>query len=154
MDIATMALEACEINYGGGDHWKKHKDVFTLKKFAEEIGMTYKTLHRWVKVKRDIVDKLPEGYYDEDTDFAAATSAANEIKRDATEEDIKAAFDKWKERGTDEHYLLQLHRRTKSGAYFIQNRADLSELDVDILRALRDNAQGIVSAINGFFEGD
>lgn len=114
MDIATMALEACEINYGGGDHWKKHKDVFTLKKFAEEIGMTYKTLHRWVKVKRDIVDKLPEGYYDEDTDFAAATSAANEIKRDATEEDIKAAFDKWKERGTDEDRLAERTARRRS----------------------------------------
>lgn len=153
MEVASLCIEACDIIQGGGAHWSQFRDQYTIKRFAEEIGVTYKTLHGWVRIKRNVIDKLPEGYYDDLKDYHAATSASNHVDASADPDEVKREFDKWKERGTDHHYLLQLHRRVRSGAYFITKRADLAELDETKLRELRDNAQAIVSEINKYFKG-
>lgn len=152
LDIAQLAIEACDIQLGGGNHWSGFKGVYTLKKFAEEVGITYKTLSNWVRVKRNVVDRLPEGYYDEESYFAA-NRVANETDRNTSPEEVKERFDKWKNKGTQGHQLLQLHRRVRSGAFFIHNRADMAELDVETLRELRDNCQSIANDINSFFKG-
>lgn len=128
--------------------------MFTLKKFAEEIGVSYKTLHGWCRVKTNILDKLPAGAYDDKTDWAAAKNASDRTKKGDSPKKVNEIFSKWKKRGAQDHYLLQVHRRVRSGAYFIHNRAKLEKLDDKILRELRDNCQAIVNDVNGFFRGN
>ena len=61
MRIAALALKACTILPPGGDRNQAVKnEVYTLKRFAEDIGMEPGTLRRWVKVKVNVVDKLKD----------------------------------------------------------------------------------------------
>jgi hypothetical protein len=154
LHIASLAIQACDIQHGGGAHWSDFKDVYTLKKFAEEIGVTYKTLHGWCRVKTNVIDKLPAGEYDDKTDWCAARAAAGKSAKGDSAEKVRSDFQKWKRRGSQDHYLLQLNRRVKSGAYFIHNRADLAKLDDAILKELKNNAQSIVNDINKFYRSE
>lgn len=52
--VATLALEVCEITWGGSGH----RDGRTLKDFANETGIKYKTLSSWIGTKVNIYDKL------------------------------------------------------------------------------------------------
>lgn len=56
MEIARLALEVCEITWGGGNK-EGHK---TLRSFAKEIGINEKTLSQWVAIRRNIFEKLPD----------------------------------------------------------------------------------------------
>lgn len=53
--VATLALEVCEISRGGG-----RRDLYTITRFAKEIGVNKKTLSTWMSVKKLCVDKLPK----------------------------------------------------------------------------------------------
>ena len=154
MEIAKRAVAACDIQHGGGAHWSDFKDVFTLKKFAEEIGVSYKTLHGWCRVLTNVVQNIPDGEYDEKSDYHAAVKTSNRVTKKTKREQVLKEFKKWKKRGTDEAALLQIHRRVKSGAYFIHHRAKLEALDAEMLHQLRNNCQSIVNDINKFFRGE
>lgn len=52
--ICDIALSVCDPRKGG-----KKDQVFTLKKFAEEIELSSHTLYQWCRVKRLVFDKLP-----------------------------------------------------------------------------------------------
>lgn len=55
--IVEIALSVCDISRGG-----RKDGEFTLSKFALAIDLIPKTLHGWVAVKRNVVDKLPSTY--------------------------------------------------------------------------------------------
>lgn len=54
MKIAQLALEVCEITWGGG----RKLEGRSLGDFAKEIGVQNKTLSSWVCIKRNLYDKL------------------------------------------------------------------------------------------------
>jgi transcriptional regulator with XRE-family HTH domain len=55
MRIAELALEVCEISWGG-----YHLDQkYTLTRFAKEAGIANKSLSGWCSVRRLVYDKLP-----------------------------------------------------------------------------------------------
>lgn len=53
MDIAKMAVAVCNISHGGISTNK-----YTIKDYAEDIGMGYKTVQNWVSVYRNVALKL------------------------------------------------------------------------------------------------
>lgn len=79
MEIAKLALKACSIIHGGGGHWSGFKGQKTLKSFAEDVGMCYKTLCNWVKIRQRVFDKLPDDVYDE-RNFGAATRTQDALR--------------------------------------------------------------------------
>jgi len=57
--IVNLARKACVIHYGGGNRYNPNR--YTIKAFAEAIGITYKTLVEWhaeVKVNDQINEQL------------------------------------------------------------------------------------------------
>lgn len=58
MQVAELALEVCEVTWGGNNKSKEMNGMKTLKEFAAEIGMSAKTLSGWCAVKRNVFDKL------------------------------------------------------------------------------------------------
>lgn len=80
MEIAAIAIEVCDIVHGGGAHWDAFKATYTLKKFSEDVGVHYKTLHTWVKIKKLVKDVVPTELWN-DSDFAAAYRTANKITK-------------------------------------------------------------------------
>ena len=59
LKIADLALKACTIPKPGAERAHAHaQGVYTLTRFAEDIGVKPATLRRWVSVKTNVVDKL------------------------------------------------------------------------------------------------
>lgn len=63
--ICELATEACDIKKGGGGHWSKFKDQYTVSNFAIDIGINPKTLLEWLAVKRYVYDKLNKKFQGE-----------------------------------------------------------------------------------------
>lgn len=54
MKIAKIALEVCEIRWGG----KQYDSDFSLRRFAKDIGVKPKTLDHWIQIKRRVYDNV------------------------------------------------------------------------------------------------
>jgi len=131
MKVAELALEACEIKWGGSNVSGK-----TLRDFAREIGVHYKTLHRWVCLKRDVKDKLPEGMYRED-DFMALQRTENKVRTNTNPEKVTEIYDRESSRSQHQYILAQLIKRVKTGRYFIVHKAEFDRLGTDELEELK-----------------
>jgi hypothetical protein len=147
MEIASIAIEACDILWGGGSHWNKFKDVHTLKDFAREVEVHYKTLAQWVRVKRNIKDKLPEKVWQDDK-YMIAIRADRKVKRDMSPKEVQRIYEQELLRDNDSHILLQGLKRVSSLRYFIYKHAKLTQLSKEELLELRDYCQDIVEKIN------
>lgn len=53
VQISYYATKVCEIRHGG-----KSDQIYTLSKFAKDIGLTVKTLQNWVQVYRNVIQKI------------------------------------------------------------------------------------------------
>jgi hypothetical protein len=88
MIIAALALEVCEISWGGN---RVTDGRYTIKRFAEEIGMTGKALSQWIVVKRNVFDKL--SFEDQSkASFTQFSHVALRVKKDFTEKEVKRIF--------------------------------------------------------------
>ena len=148
LEIATLAIEACDIKHGGGSHWSKFKGIYTIKRFAEDIGVCAKTLSNWVRVKQNVIDHLPEGEYTEN-DWSAAQRASDRLKKGTHPELIKRAFNEWKDKKDPNHYLLQGIRRMRSTAYFLEKKADFSKIDPAHMKELASISKKIYDLTRG-----
>lgn len=132
LEIATMALEVCEIHWGGGTHWKGFETTYTLKRFAEETGISYKTLANWVRIKRNVYDKLVSTgqTIDPIVDWSVMMRVSDNCKKDETSEQVKIKYDKWShgiESFSHTRYSLQALRKLRSFDYFLKNKAHPSK---------------------------
>lgn len=66
--IAYFAVKVCEIRHGG-----RSNEIYTIKRFASDIGKSHKTVQEWSRVYRGVIAKL------------------NMDVKDITKEDWKAA---------------------------------------------------------------
>lgn len=149
MAIAELAIAACTIQWGGGNHWKNFKGVYTIKRFAAEIGINPKTLSNWVATNRNVVKKLPDGVYDPEN-FEAARRTANQVDRDTPPEQVSALYHKELNSSRDREYMVKGIKRLKTLHYYITTKAYLPTLEkecrkeLDELHAL---CMGIVSKL-------
>ena len=51
--IAELALEVCSIKHGG----RNLGEVYTLKRFAEDLGVSPDTLANWTRIYRNVIQK-------------------------------------------------------------------------------------------------
>lgn len=151
-NIVKLCLKSCDIHRGGGHHWSNHNGVFTARRFAEEIGVEYKTLMNWIRCWRDIVGELQAGEWKDDH-YKYAQQTVKSLGQDATPKERVAAFRKLR----DSHVPVT-HPRTgkekvveKGHAYKLtstlhwmkSHKAFLSktparELDQELLQQIRD----------------
>jgi transposase-like protein len=151
MTIAELAANACTIHYGGGDHWKNFSGVYTLKRFAAEIGINSKTLSNWVATYRNVLKKLPEGVYDPNN-FEAARRTANKVTRRSTPEEVAATYQHELSSSRDREYLVRGIKRLKTLHYYITVKAYLPELEKECageLDELYNLAAELVAKIGG-----
>lgn len=147
MEVAALAMEACDIKWGGGEHWTGHKNVKTMKAFATEIQVSYKTLAQWVRVKRNIHDKLPPGVWQDDK-YMIAMRVDRKTKRNAKPKDVMQAYLKELERKDDGLILQQACKRLSTLHFFIHQKIRWTEVDQAELREMRDYCADIMDRIN------
>jgi len=54
--IAGLAQEVCDLSHGG----RKVDGVFSIANFATHCEINPKTLYDWIRIKRNVADKLPK----------------------------------------------------------------------------------------------
>lgn len=91
LEIAKLAVEACDIKHGGGAHWKNFQGIYTLNKFAHEVGINYKTLHTWVKVYRLVKSQLPASEWDENN-WPAALRTASRVTSKTPRQEVRKTY--------------------------------------------------------------
>lgn len=128
MDIAKLAIKACDIHWGGGDHWDKHSNVYTLTRFAEEIGISYKTLHTYVSMTRKVYDKLtPKQQKDFNTGVGRNVMPDVTMKTPAFE--VQARYDVLSRKGSGPCFLNEFVRRAKTAHHFFFKKANYEKLE-------------------------
>jgi hypothetical protein len=103
--IAELALKACDILHGGGQHWDSHAGMLTLTRFAVDIGMRYKTLHYWVCLKRDVLSKLPNAAIEGDR--GALRRTQRQVSKNASPAEVAAVYQRELQRHTGEIALIR-----------------------------------------------
>ena len=151
--IAFYATQVCTIRHGG-----RSGDLYTLKKYAQDIGMNGKTLSGWVGVYRTVIEKLgmaPEDVTQKDWTVAQRVFFILESESKATQalagipknkgwrkfvptKTVKDLFKK----NYDSHTLQnQIHQWTDT-VIFIKNKLvirDLNEASTSSLLSLKEN---------------
>ncbi len=84
IDIAKLAMAACEIKHGGIS-----KGIYTIKNYADDIELPYKTVQNWVSVYRNVVLKLEKEVKTKEEWANAA--AANRLLKSQRRNDNKLA---------------------------------------------------------------
>lgn len=129
MEVAELALSVCKIDHGGGNHWSGFKGIRTLKDFAIEAGVAYKTLHTWVQIKRRVVDALPQGVYSEENYSAARRTFKNVSKHGTRDPNkIRDIYESEKNRVGSDFKFWHLIR------YMRHVRNTVSRLDWNMVR--------------------
>lgn len=149
MEIARLAMSACQISWGGGNHWKKFDGVYTLKAFAEEIGVSSKTLSAWVAIRRDVMNKLPAGVYDE-SQYMAAYRTKMRIKRNSKKEEVTRVYDEELKRDQVNFYFYQGLKKIKTTRHLVFNKVNLSDLDFEEVVEMRDLCKEIDKRLTKF----
>lgn len=104
MAVAALALDSCEVKRGG------RAGYYTLKRFAEEIGMDGRLLSMWVSIYRRVFLKLPHQIQQQ-----ASYSQMVEIYPKISENDSSASIAR---RYNNEFVVLKQERKIiKYGTY-------------------------------------
>lgn len=94
LKIAELAISVCDIQIGG--NWRAFARIYTMKNFAHDIGVHPKTLHQWIRIKKNIHDQLPEGEWVDD--WGLAVRVDHKIGSKPAKSKVAEAYNKEKNR--------------------------------------------------------
>jgi hypothetical protein len=131
LEIAALAVQACDIKLGGGAHWSGFKDICTLHKFAHDVGIHYKTLHMWVKVYRRIKTQIPPKDWDENN-WPAAVRTVNRITAKTPPKEVASIYKQERLKNGEALSLVVISKRmtTYATALVGFEPAELAALDL------------------------
>lgn len=118
LKIAEIALSVCEVQYGG--NWRAFARIHTVKNFAKDIDVHPKTLHQWIRVKRNIHDQLPDGEWVDDWGLAVRVDA--KVGAKPTKEKVLDAYRKEKNRNKPERRLRTVSRAMTNFVHLLQKK--------------------------------
>lgn len=84
--ICEAALNVCDTSYGG----RKVKGIYSLAKFADDIGLDRKTLYQWIRVKIFVVDKLPAIELKDQSkyNYTDLADVSEKVNKDCTKQEV------------------------------------------------------------------
>jgi hypothetical protein len=126
LKLAELAIAACDIQHGGSKN--RLSEIYTLKKYAEDIKISYKTLANWVRIKQNVFDKLKSDGVDPDPikDWSMMNRISERSPKETPKEVITENFKKLTaaplkgQPVNPHHYFMQGLRRLRSTAYFVK----------------------------------
>lgn len=87
LQIATLCLETCDISHGGDRKKIEEFSSYTIKRFAQEVGINHKTLYNWCLIKTNVYDKL-ENHIKEKANFSQLTHINRYVNRETTAQNL------------------------------------------------------------------
>jgi hypothetical protein len=158
--IAFYATKVCEIKHGG----RTASSVYTISKFAEDIGMNRKTLSEWISIYKNVIVKLgKEASEVSGKDWQAARRVQNIINEQLRTDQALAGVAGKKERGSRKNaspeVIKDMFNQNYNGPSFqkefhdwndymitIKNKVrsrDLSQISVSSLISMKETADAL-----------
>jgi transposase-like protein len=135
IEICLLALRVCDIQYGG--HYKG-SDIYSLKKFADDIGIKATTLRKWVEDFRNVSLKLPE--IPSESMSKAVREVAKKVTNKTSKEEVVRLYREFTSMSQEDYSLLAQIKYCKAVRNFIleTNLANLNQDNVSELFGLID----------------
>tara|TARA_R110001606_G_scaffold397576_1_gene574474 strand:+ start:530 stop:1030 length:501 start_codon:yes stop_codon:yes gene_type:complete len=132
-DLCELALKVCDIKIGGHG---RDKSIYSIKKYADDIGMSADTLRKWLEEHRNVAKKLP--VKPKASDYRVIRQVMKEVDNKSTPSQVRVIYDKYKDYTLDDMKLLQVIKTAKTLRNFLQdNKLSLfKKEDVIALKAV------------------
>ena len=147
--ICDYAMEVVTIRHGG-----RSNGIYTIKKYAEDIGMNPKTLQNWLQVYRNVIMKLEEP---DKANFQKASKVNNILeenrtldnaigktpgtrtayKKDVPAEKVRSIYAKYEHEKPFEGEFINIMQQAKSFRNLFQKR-DLNIIEDSHLQHCKD----------------
>ena len=136
-DMCLLTLRVCDIKIGGD---RTSGNIYSIKKFAEDIGMNYGTLKNWVKEHKNVVEKLPRKPKAED--YRVIRQVMRKVNNKTPKKDVVKYFDHYSKYTDEDHALLNQIKHAKSIKNFAEDYvlSMFNQEDIDQLETLMEEA--------------
>lgn len=130
--IAQLAIEVCDLSKGG----RKSEDKYSIKNFANEIGIDPKTLYQWISVKRNVIDKLPDRITKRlhKYNYQDLVVINSKVESNAVEKDIVKVFDDSDKESPVQRKFNKYYKHLSSILFNVKKQNilnDLPNIDID-----------------------
>ena len=142
--LADIALEACDIIWGGGGHWNNYSRQRTVSDFGAAIGINAKTLYEWINVKQHVVNKLKRGDYSAPKLWKILRAVQEKVNKDTDPATVQEIYNRELSRDGPNLQIKRVIRSTKSTKHFV-TKTDLSEIHKEDLEELKTTCWEIVT---------
>lgn len=146
LKIAELCLKVCEIQVGG--NWRAFSRIYTVHKFAQEIGVHPKTLHQWIRVKRNVHDKLPPGEWVDNWVFALR--ADREVGAAADPKDVLKKYRKEKKRSQPAIKFYSAHKAIRNFLYLTETRDLLKHVSKEEIKYALETVRDLRKALQAW----
>lgn len=146
LELVKLALEVCDSIHGGAQ-----KDVYTVKKFAEDIGFTVRTLQNWVTNYKRLEKKIPKKFR-ENVPEKTLFRAASKFNLNTTSKEALQIFKKEVSKSHEDNALTAYIKYAKSMDFFINKSVLLSELDRKDLELLKIHTENVAKGLELFLK--
>tara|TARA_R110000868_G_scaffold242882_1_gene498468 strand:+ start:1576 stop:2463 length:888 start_codon:yes stop_codon:yes gene_type:complete len=119
MAIAALALEVCEISWGGSS--KDYKFKYTLTRFAKESGVNLKSLSHWIAVYKLVYQRIGQEACQK-VSFSKMLVVANQVSKDSPIKHVKEVFKHVTGEGSVDAKAMRYVSDLKSMSYMFQKK--------------------------------
>lgn len=134
IEIAKLAMKACEIKWGGDRKWQDQSKVKSLTNFASAIGVSYKTLHTYVLITEKVYYKLTKKQRD-NFNYTAGRATLLGLKEGINKKEVQEKYTRQEKMNPRKRVILDILQRTKRFNEFMK---DYSKLEVDYKDMLQE----------------
>lgn len=142
MTVAALAVSVCEISWGG----RVKEGTYTLKRFAEEIPMTPKTLGNWVVVYKNVYAKLTEKQQRQ-TSYTVLLRLASLTKREDSADKVRKIADRYFTHDSFDIKIIKYLRELRSLHHNFLRQSAAYRCEKETLEEIFLYANGIVKIL-------
>ncbi len=146
--LADIAIEACDIVWGGGAHWSNFSKQRTIIDFSKMIGINQKTMYEWIKVKTHVVNKLAPGDYSNPKLWKILRAVQDKVNKDTVPSVVQEIYLKELRREGPNAKIKHVLRVTKNVKHFV-SKNDLSSIHKEDLDELKTTCEAITAKLGG-----
>lgn len=136
-EICLLTTKVCDIRIGGHG---RDKEIYSMKKFADDIGMKHHTLKKWMEEHRNVVEKLPKK--PKAKDYKIIRQVLKEVTNKTPTKEVREIYNHYQKYTDDDFKLLAAIKYAKSVRNFVSDyKMELFDQDlVDELQLILNKA--------------
>lgn len=146
MKIAGLAYECAYISKGG----RFPKGVYTLKMFAEDIGVKPATLYEWCRIYSNVYSKLDKKRQEtfEEMGTLASREVCKGIKKEDSDKVVKKRMDKVSKSSFITCKYTKYLRHIDSLIWNLSSYSRAHEVDLETLKRVRERTATLINLVD------